>query len=115
MAGLVPKGCIVHSIRLDGRGNADVGYRCTRDGLVESGQYSYVQPGGGTGNYPHKRVKATSVSFRGVTVSGDARLGFVLSPASAVCRKNGREITCKLVGDTSSASLSGSRRRKRRR
>lgn len=111
MSSLVPKGCIVHSIRLDGRGSADVGYRCADD----RGQHSYAQPGGGTGNYPHKRVKASSVSFRGVTVSGDARLGFVLSPASAVCSKSGREISCRLKGDTSSKHLSGAGRRRKKR
>lgn len=115
MALLAPKGCIVHSIRLDGRGGADVGFRCKREGFVESGQYSYPSPGGGTSNYPHKRVKARSVRFRGVTVEGDARLGFVLSPASAVCHKRGSEIDCKLIGETSSKSLAGRRRKRRRR
>ncbi len=113
MARLAPKGCIVHSIKLDGRGNADVGFRCKREGFIESGQYTYPAPGGGQGNYPHKRVKARSVRFRGVTVEGDARLGFVLSPASAVCHKRGTEIDCKLIGDRSSASLAGRQKRRR--
>lgn len=113
MARLAPKGCIVHRIELDGRGNADVGFRCKRDGFVESGQYSYDKGGGTTGNYPSKRVKARSVRFRGMTVSGPAHLGFVLMPASAVCHKRGSEISCKLVGDTS-GSLAGRRRKRRR-
>jgi hypothetical protein len=101
---------------LDGRGNADVGFRCKREGFIETGQYSYPSPGGGTGNYPRKRVKARSVRFRGVTVSGEANLNFVLIPASAVCHKRGTEIDCKLIGDKTSASLAGrSLRGKKRR
>jgi hypothetical protein len=115
VARLAPKGCIVHRIELDGRGGADVGFRCTRDGFVETGQYTYHKGGGATGNYPSKKVKARSVRFRGVTVSGEASLGFVLSPASAVCHKRGTEIDCKLIGDRSSASLAGRRRSKKRR
>lgn len=115
MARLVPKHCVVHSIELDGRGRAHVRFRCVRNGMMETGQHSYPSPGGGVGNYPSKVVKARSVSFRGMTVSGEARLGFVLSPASAVCHKNGREISCKLQGDTSSAGLSGLKRRRGRR
>jgi len=118
---LVPRGCNVAWIELDGTagGNALVGFRCVREGFVETGQYSYPRKGGGWGNYPQKVVKARSVSFRGMTVTGQARVGFVLSPASAVCHKDGREIRCKLVGDTSLPSLAGlfglGRRRRRTR
>jgi hypothetical protein len=108
MARLVPKHCIVHSIELDGKGRAEIRYRCVRDGQMERGQHTYEKPGGVTGNYPSRTVKASSVSFRGMTVSGPARMGFVLSPASAVCHKQGREIRCKLQGDTSTLpSLAG--------
>lgn len=111
---LVPRGCFVSSIELDGRGRAEVRYRCADD----RGQHEYRsrdRAGNETiGNYPHKIVKATSVSFRGVHVHGAARLGFVLSPAHAVCSKSGREISCRLVGDTSGSSLQGARKRRRR-
>jgi hypothetical protein len=111
---LVPKHCVVHAIELDGRGNAEVRFRCVRDGMMETGQHNYPTRTG-VSNYPSKRVKARSVSFRGMNVSGNARLGFVLSPAQAVCSKNGSEISCKLVGDKSSASLEGLRGRRKRR
>lgn len=114
---LVPKHCIVSSIELDGTvgGRATVRFRCVRDGFVETGQYQYPHKGGGYSNYPTKVVKARSVRFRGMTVTGQARVDFVLSPASAVCQKEGREIACRLVGDKSLPSLQGlpSRRRKR--
>lgn len=108
---LVPKHCVVHSIELLGGGRAAVRYRCVRDGLVESGQHSYSTPSG-VSNYPSKTVKADSVSFRGVTVSGRARMGFVLSPDNAECHKDGRTIRCKIVGG---GSLSGVSQKKRRR
>jgi hypothetical protein len=116
MARLVPKNCIVSSITLDGTagGRAEVRYRCVRDGMVETGQYKYPTKHGYS-NYPSKVVKARSVRFRGMTVTGQARVDFVLSPASAVCHKDGREIACKLVGDTSGESLSGVRANRRRR
>lgn len=109
MARLVPKHCIVHAIELDGTvgGRATVYYRCVRDGHMETGQYQYSIKGGGFSNYPRKVVKAHSVSFRGSTVTGQARVGFVLSPANAVCFKQGREINCKLEGDTNSPGLQG--------
>jgi len=116
MRRLVPKNCIVHRIELDGNGHAEVGFRCERDGYMETGQYSYPSPSGGTSNYPAIRIKANGVSFRGMNISGKARIGFVLSPASAVCSKPDRgEITCKLIGNTSQESLRGSRRKRRRR
>lgn len=113
MARIAPKNCIVTRVELDGKGNAEIGYRCERDGYMETGQHSYTSPSGGTANYPSKRVKARTVAFRGMYVSGPARVDFVMSPASAVCHKNGSEIRCKLEGETS-GSLAGSRRRRRR-
>jgi len=103
MARLAPKGCIVHAIELDGRGRAEVRFRCGGEG----GERTYPNKSGGFSNYPSKTVKASSVRFRGMTVTGPARMGFVLSPASAVCHKSGREISCKLQGDTGSESLQG--------
>lgn len=96
------KRCTVHAIKLDGRGNAEVRVGCYSDfrNQVE---------------YQRRRVKATSVRFRGLHIEGNARIGFVTSPASAVCRKSGREIACKLIGDTSSENLSGVRYGRRRR
>lgn len=108
---LVPRRCIVHAIELDGAGRAEVRYRCEREGYMETGQYWYPTKGGGKSNYPSKIVKARSVRFRGMTVTGQARVDFVLSPASAVCKKDGREISCKLIGDKSLPSLEGWRRR----
>ena len=103
MARLAPKGCIVHAIELDGRGRAEVRFRCGGEG----GERTYPNKSGGFSNYPSKTVKADTVGFRGIVVKGQARMGFVLSPASAVCHKRGREIHCKLQGDTSLPSLQG--------
>jgi hypothetical protein len=78
--------------------------------MVETGQYKYPIKGGWS-NYPSKIVKARSVSFRGAIMTGTgSRMDFVLSPASAVCHKDGREIRCKLEGDTSSSGLLGMRK-----
>jgi hypothetical protein len=57
-----------------------------------------------------------NISFRGVTINGEAQAHFVLSPASATCTKlrGSATLSCKLVGDTSSASLAGASRRRRR-
>src|SRR3972149_5400542 len=111
---LVPRDCKVAWIELDGTagGNALVGFRCVRGEpggprFMEAGQYTYPHKGGGWSNYPQKRVKASSVSFRGMTVTGQARVGFVLSPAAAVCHQDGRQIRRKLGGDTSLPSLNG--------
>ena len=104
MARLHPKHCTVHAIELDGRGGAVVRFGCS-SGI------------GGKVEYQSRRVKARSVRFRGLHVEGTARVGFVTSPAVAVCSRSGREISCRLQGDTSSSSLSGLGRsgKKRRR
>lgn len=94
---LIPKGCHVRNITLDGRGKAEVRFGCASSNQYES-----------------RHVKAREVNFRGSYVSGAARVDFVLSPASAVCNKSGSRITCKLVGDTAQDSLRGSRRRRKR-
>ena len=98
---LHPKRCTVHSVTLHPEGTAVVRVGCYSDfrNQVE---------------YHSRKVKASSLRFRGLHVEGAARVGFVTSPASAVCRKDGREISCKLIGDTSSESLSGLRRRRAR-
>ena len=100
MARLIPKNCIVHAIELHGDGRAEIRYRCVRDGHMETGQHQYPIKGGGYSNYRSKTVKARSVSFRGMSVYGQAHLGFQISPNSAVCHKDGREIRCKLEGPT---------------
>lgn len=113
---LIPRRCIVHAIELRGDGRAEVRYRCEVDGQMETGQHKYPTPDGyGYSNYPSKMVKARSVRFRGMTVTGQARVDFVLSPASATCKKSGREISCKLIGDKSLPSLQGLRRPRRSR
>lgn len=111
---LIPKQCIVQSIELDGHGNAEIRYRCVREGRMETGQHTYPTKHGFS-NYRSVNVKATSVNFRGMHVYGNAHMGFVLSPASAVCRRRGKEITCHLEGNTSSSSLSGVKRKRKRR
>lgn len=100
---LHPKHCTVHAIELDGRGGATVRIACSTGGI------------GGQVQYSSRKVKASSVRFRGLHVEGNARVGFVTSPAVAVCRKDGREIACRLEGDRSSASLQGLQARRRRR
>lgn len=112
MTRLVPKNCIVHAIQLRGDGRAEIRFRCVRDGRMETGQHQYPIKGGGFSNYRSKVVKAGSVYFRGMNVYGQAHLGFQISPNSAVCHKEGREIRCKLEGPT--AGLAGLRTRRRR-
>jgi hypothetical protein len=97
---LTPKDCIVRFIVLDGAGRAEVRLGCSKG--FEPQQYR------------SQHVRARTVRFRGVHVTGKARLDFVLSPASAVCKKSGAEIACKLAGETSSESLRGARRRRMR-
>lgn len=109
---IVPKGCTVHRIELDGRGGADVGYRCGDEG----GDKMFPTPGGGRGTYRSVRLKGIrEVSHRGIHISGDARMGFVVSPAAATCTRSGTLLTCKLKGDTSGPSLLGGRRKRRKR
>ncbi len=97
---LTPKDCVVRNITLDGNGRAEVRFGCGKG-------FEPVK-------YHSAHVKARLVRFRGAHVAGKARVDFVLSPASAVCKKSGSEISCKLVGETSSDSLRGARRRRRR-
>jgi hypothetical protein len=106
-----PKGCVVRRVHLV-KGGAVVGMDCGGEG--GGGRGSFPSHGGGTGNYPETFVRGVrSIDFRGMGVSGEgARAGFVLIPASAECRSDGHgALACKLVGDTSSSSLSGSRKR----
>lgn len=100
MVSLVPKGCHVRYVALDGRGSAEVRVSCDQGIGTPERRYS-------------RKVRATVLYFRGSYVSGTARVDFVLSPAAAVCSKSGSRITCKLVGDTSQVSLRGARRRSR--
>lgn len=99
---LHPKHCTVHAIKLDGRGGAEVHISCYPDINFKNQNDFRNQV-----EYQTRKVKASSVRFRGLHVEGVARVGFVTSPAAAVCKKNGREIDCKLVGDKSSSSLEG--------
>lgn len=119
-----PKHCIVHRIDLHGgaTGYADIGYRCSK-GPTSQAQDEHGRTGpfkhedGGTSTYPSKLVRGVrSLDFRGMTVIGEAKAHFVLSPAAAVCHKPGGSTTlsCKLVGDTSSKHLSGAKRQRRR-
>lgn len=92
---LTPKGCHVRYVALNGRGGAEVRVSCPVSGsYTESNNRSVV-------------VKARELNFRGSHVTGAARIDFVLAPAHAICRKSGGEISCKLVGETSSESLRG--------
>lgn len=122
-----PKNCIVHRVELDSKRRvAEVGYRCSpSDGRLtaepmdeygRTGPFHFKTPGGsGQGTYPRAIVKGvSSLRFRGMSVGGDATMGFVLIPASATCRKEGTQLVCKLKGDTSSPSLAGRARRRRR-
>lgn len=120
-----PKNCIVHRVELDSKRRvAEIGYRCSppsggvtskpMDEYGRTGPFSV--PGGGSGTYPRALVKGvTSLRFRGMSVGGDATMGFVLIPASATCRKEGSQLACKLKGDTSSPGLAGRTRRRKRR
>lgn len=97
---LTPKKCSVTAIKLDGRGNAEVRLACPGP------DYSM--------SYRTVRVKASQVSHRGAHIDGAAEVRFTTAPAHAKCKKVGKEITCTMVGDKSSASLSGLKTRKRR-
>ena len=106
---LHPKRCTVHAVTLHPEGTAVVRIGCYPD-IDFRNQNDFRNQV----EYHSRKVKASSLRFRGLHVEGAARVGFVTSPASAVCRKDGREISCKLIGDTSSESLSGITRRRRR-
>lgn len=112
---IVPKGCIIHRITLNSKGVAEIGFRCGDEG----GQKTFPQPGGGVGTFRAKRLKGIfTVSHRGINISapekGEVRIGFVLSPAHAVCKRDAREIICTLKGDKSLPSLQGTKRKRRR-
>lgn len=115
-----PKDCAVNRATVE-KGGVEVSYRCGIGSNVDEHGRSgpFPSPSGGSSTYPSVLLTgARSVSFRGAGISGDgARVGFVLVPASAVCSKSrgSSEVVCKLEGDTSSPSLQGARRRKRRR
>lgn len=91
MKRIVPKGCIVHRIDLDGKGGADIGYRCGDEG----GDKMFPRPGGGAGTYRARRLRGVrSVSGGGLHVSGKVRVGMTLLPYHMVCRRDGHEIVC---------------------
>lgn len=80
---------------------------------------------GGIATFRSKRLRGVfTVHFRGMSVSGprvdgkrgpgEVRMGFVLSPASAVCKRDGRAIFCTLKGDKSLPSLQGTGKKRRR-
>lgn len=109
-----PKGCHVRWIELSGSvdGSALVGYDC--DG--NAGRGSYPTPDGGTSNYPKARVKGVrAVHTPGATTTGQARIGFELSPRMVTCRKGASdsEIRCTLH-TPEGGTLSGPKRRKGR-
>ena len=100
---LTPKGCIVRYVQLSGKGTAEVRVQC-HSGVTDA-----------TGERFSRNVRARTIRFRGAHVTGNARVDFVLSPAAATCSVGRGEVSCKLIGDTSSDSLRGARRRRRRR
>jgi len=118
-----PPKCWVQRVRLGVEG-AEVGYAChgsamTGHPLDEQGREGmFPTPDGSWGTYPSLRLNGvTGIAFRGVKITGDAKAGFVTMPASATCRrdKNSTELSCRLVGDTSSPGLAGARKKKPRR
>jgi hypothetical protein len=113
---IIPKGCWVRFIALQ-RGGAEVGYDC--GGPDGGGRGKFPLPRGeqGWSNYPKKWLKGvTAVNHRGAHVHGTgSSISFTLAPASASCRRSGREVDCTMRGDTSSPSLRGLKKRKRRR
>jgi hypothetical protein len=91
MKRIVPKGCIIHGIDLDGKGGANVGFRCDDD----LGQKWYPAKGGGGRNYPSVQLrKVSSVRHGDMTASGACRVGFTLIPRHVICRRSGPEIVC---------------------
>jgi hypothetical protein len=114
-----PSQCIVHSVELE-RDGAVVAYRCGPTGRAdEQGNSLDVFPTHmprTKRSYPSLFLKGVrTLKFRGAEIQADdaARIGFVLSPAAATCEKRMGDIhmSCKLVGDTSSTGLAGTRRR----
>lgn len=107
-----PKGCVVRSVTLDpDRREARVGYDCG-----DGGRGTFPLPRGeGFSVYPSAIVKGVrSVRVPGSTVSGKARIGFVLSPRYVTCRKRAGdlELACQVHTDT--GVISGSRRGRKR-
>lgn len=100
---LTPKGCHVRYVQLDGSGGAEVRLACPPAGSTYGDSVKHSV-----------NVRVRTVRFRGAHVTGKARVDFVLSPAWATCRREGSEIACKLNGETSSESLRGARRKRRR-
>lgn len=103
---IVPKGCSVRSIKLNrAKRTAEVRADC---GVGFSNDYRSFHLRG-----------VTSVDHRGISVSGDASMGFTISPAYPECGRSGTTIYCKMKGDTSGAAgrgtLAGISSRRRRR
>lgn len=107
------KGCIVNSATITPKG-VMISYRCGNDG--HGSDLPYDTADGGRSNYPSTLLTgATSIHVDGATVSGvGARVGFVVSPGKATCRKKSsdRQVVCKVY--TPGAGLGGTRRRRRR-
>lgn len=119
-----PAQCIVQALNFEKEGTV-IRYRC-------SGAQLTAQPmdeRGNTGDlfpthephtrstYPSLFLKGVhSLKFRGATVNGTGGdVHFVLSPAAAKCEKRmgDAHVSCRLIGDTASPSLSGARRSKK--
>lgn len=119
-----PKHCVVRRAVIRPEG-IEIGYSCGNPSisahpLDERGREGmFPTPSGGWGTYPSLLLKGIhSIGFRGMSVSGNAStVGFVLSPASATCKKSkgDRELRCALIGDTSTPNLAGTQPRRKRR
>lgn len=109
-----PKGCVIRRVEILPGREAELGYDCGDGGR---GQFPLPR-GNGFGTYPSMIVKGVSaVRVPGTSISGvGAKLGFVLSPRHVKCskRKSDSEISCVLVTE-GGGTISGARRRKRRR
>jgi hypothetical protein len=111
-----PKGCWVRRANIESSG-VEIGYDCHGEGSGGSGRFPLTRGRAGFGNYRSKFFRGVrNISFRGMTVSGvGSDVGFVLMPAHATCSREGNTLSCRLQGDTSSPSLSGPRRKRKRR
>lgn len=89
MARLIPKGCTVHSLRIESKG-VEVRYRCADD----HGQKEYRSPDGSISNYPSRFVRGV-----GTVRLGTASIGGNGATVHAFmhCLKRGRDIECKPV------------------
>lgn len=103
------KGCIVAHASIVSKGVV-IGYRCGDTG--QGNDLPYATHDGGRSNYPSTLLTgATSIHVDGATVTGvGSRVGFVLAPRKATCRKKAgeREVVCKVYA--SGAGLRGPRR-----